>query len=393
MARALWEVISETEHGLCTWHIMKNGIKHLGNLMKDGPNFLSNFKKCMYDNEEETNVEASWRTLLLKYNVEENTWLNSTYQIKEKWAACYMKYAFTLGMRSTQLSESINSDIKSCTRPNLNIKQFERIVKEKRYSELKQDYEMRQKLPRMIIQSSPMIRKLSQEYTPPMFNLFQREWDLIAATNIYKKKMEANGEYVITMVDENGEWRVSYESQIENGELTITCSCRKFEKWGILCCHLLRILFRKDVKLLPNKYILKWLESSNRYKQLCAMLMRLADEASDYPEACSLVYQGVLELSKKVAEIRLNQSPHGPHDSTCEATRLKMKTTFHHQIGFSVVLQQRSQSKNKTTLEEPNGINASISCKTKFEPERFFSQLLLLETLQDLQFYCKALRS
>ena len=215
----------------------------------------------MYDNEEETNFEASWRTLLLKYNVEENMWLNSAYQIKEKWAACYMKYAFTLGMHSTQLSESINSDIKSCTRPNLNInqffKQFERIVKEKRYSELKQDYEMRQKLPRMIIQSSPMIRKLSQEYTPPMFNLFQREWDLIAATNIYKKKMEANGEYLITMVDENGEWRVSYESQIENGELTITCSCRKFEKWGILCCHLLRILFRKDVKLLPNKYILK----------------------------------------------------------------------------------------------------------------------------------------
>ena len=174
-----------------------------------------------------------------------------------------MKYAFTLGMRSTQLSESINSDIKSCTRPNLNInqffKQFERIVKEKRYSELKQDYEMRQKLPRMIIQSSPMIRQLSQEYTPPMFNLFQREWDLIAATNIYKKKKEteAHGEYVITMVDENGEWRVSYESQIENGELTITCSCRKFEQWGILCCHLLRILFHKDVKLLPNKYILK----------------------------------------------------------------------------------------------------------------------------------------
>ena len=40
----------------------------------------------------------------------------------------------------------------------------------------------------MIIQSSPMIRQLSQEYNPPMFNLFQREWDLIASTNIYKKK-------------------------------------------------------------------------------------------------------------------------------------------------------------------------------------------------------------
>ncbi|KAH1232532.1 Protein FAR1-RELATED SEQUENCE 5 [Glycine max] len=210
----------ETKHGLCTWHIMKNGIKHLGNLMKDGSNFLSDFKKCMYDNEEETNFEASWRTLLLKYNVEENTWLNSTYQIKEKWVARYMKYAFTLGKRSTQLSESINSDIKSCISPNLNInqffKQFERIVKEKRYSELKQDYEMRKKLPRMIIQSSPMIRQLSQEYTPPMFNLFQREWDLIAATNIYKKKKEteAHGEYVITM--ESGELVMNPKLRMEN---------------------------------------------------------------------------------------------------------------------------------------------------------------------------------
>jgi len=60
----------------------------------------------------------------VKYNVEENTWLNSIYQRKEKWATCYMKNAFTLGMKSTQLSESINSYIKNCTRPNLNINQF-----------------------------------------------------------------------------------------------------------------------------------------------------------------------------------------------------------------------------------------------------------------------------
>jgi len=57
-----------------------------------------------------------------------------------------MKNAFTLGMRSTQLSESMNSYIKSCTRPNLNINQFfkklEWIVQEKRYNELQHDYEM-----------------------------------------------------------------------------------------------------------------------------------------------------------------------------------------------------------------------------------------------------------
>ena len=40
MAKALNEVMPNTWHGLCTWHIIQNGIKHLGNLMKDGSSLL-----------------------------------------------------------------------------------------------------------------------------------------------------------------------------------------------------------------------------------------------------------------------------------------------------------------------------------------------------------------
>ncbi|XP_075516504.1 protein FAR1-RELATED SEQUENCE 5-like [Primulina tabacum] len=113
MAKALLEVMPEVFHGLCTWHLMQNGIKHLGNLMKDGSHFLADFKRCMYDIDDETRFEEAWNILLEQYNIQKNTWLQSTYNIKEKWAACYMNKAFTLGMRSTQLSESVNSDIKS----------------------------------------------------------------------------------------------------------------------------------------------------------------------------------------------------------------------------------------------------------------------------------------
>ncbi|KAF7841298.1 protein FAR1-RELATED SEQUENCE 5-like [Senna tora] len=44
MAKALREVMPEVYHGLCTWHLMQNGIKHLGNLMKGGSHFLRDFK-------------------------------------------------------------------------------------------------------------------------------------------------------------------------------------------------------------------------------------------------------------------------------------------------------------------------------------------------------------
>jgi zinc finger SWIM domain-containing protein 3 len=101
--------------------VMPNCIKHLSYLMKGESHFLSDFKKCMYEYDDEKQFEESWRTLLVNYNAEEDPWLRRAYSLKEKWASCYMKKAFTLGMRSTQLSESVNADIKSFMNVDLDI--------------------------------------------------------------------------------------------------------------------------------------------------------------------------------------------------------------------------------------------------------------------------------
>ncbi|KAF7814804.1 protein FAR1-RELATED SEQUENCE 5-like [Senna tora] len=72
IAKALQEVLPNTWHGLCTENLMQNGIKHLGNLRKNGSHFLRDFKACMYDYEEETEFEAAWSRLLSHYNIHEN---------------------------------------------------------------------------------------------------------------------------------------------------------------------------------------------------------------------------------------------------------------------------------------------------------------------------------
>ena len=38
---------------------------------------------------------------------------------------------------------------------------------------------------------------------------------------------------------------------------TLSCSCRKFESFGILCRHGLKVLDVLNIKLIPNKYIMK----------------------------------------------------------------------------------------------------------------------------------------
>uniref|UniRef100_A0A7N0U020 Protein FAR1-RELATED SEQUENCE n=1 Tax=Kalanchoe fedtschenkoi TaxID=63787 RepID=A0A7N0U020_KALFE len=112
MAKAIRSVMLGTYHGLCTFHIMLNGIRHLGNLMKDGSSFLTHFQECMYAYSSEEAFEHAWEAMLSKYSVQGNTWLLSIYKIKEKWASCYMNNVHTLGMRSTQLSESYNAELK-----------------------------------------------------------------------------------------------------------------------------------------------------------------------------------------------------------------------------------------------------------------------------------------
>ncbi|XP_028769835.1 protein FAR1-RELATED SEQUENCE 1-like [Neltuma alba] len=301
----------------------------------------------MYHCDEVRVFEEAWKALLSNFNIADNPWLMSIYELKEKWAACYMKDSKTLGIRSTQLNESINSFIKNCTNPKWDINQFleafEQAVVDKRYNELKSDFNSRQKLPRLILKSSTMLQQLSQVHTPPLFDLFQQEYDLRDATCIkerQERKIKEDDDativfdYVITRIDKKGEWTLTFEPPREEKEATITCSCKKFEQWGILCCHALRILYDHDIKLLPHTYISKrWtrearcgvvydnkgkeievdpkLECSNPYKQLCPMLIKLASDASECPETFFMVHQAVLELSNKVSALLIKHSSNG----------------------------------------------------------------------------------
>ena len=83
MAKAVNEVMPNTYHILCIWHIMQNGIKHLGNLMKDGY-FLQIFKTCMFEFNDEIEFEKTWEDMIDTYAIHDRSWLDSIYKWKGK---------------------------------------------------------------------------------------------------------------------------------------------------------------------------------------------------------------------------------------------------------------------------------------------------------------------
>ncbi|XP_042483618.1 protein FAR1-RELATED SEQUENCE 5-like [Macadamia integrifolia] len=181
MTIALTDMWPQTWHGLCTWHLMQNGIKHLGNMMKDGSGFLKDIKKCIYQYDEEEQFDRAWSKLLSENGVMDNAWLRRMYTLRNKWAKCYMKNTFTLGIRSTQLSESLNSDLKDYLKSTLDVvqffKHFERVLNQKRGNELKAEFESRNKLPRLANSMSIVQKQAGELYTPTIYALFQEEYN------------------------------------------------------------------------------------------------------------------------------------------------------------------------------------------------------------------------
>lgn len=66
--------------------------------MKDDPYFLRNFKKLMYEYEDKEIFEEEWNVMISKYLIKDSIWLPRMYKLKKKWAKCYVKLGFTIGM-------------------------------------------------------------------------------------------------------------------------------------------------------------------------------------------------------------------------------------------------------------------------------------------------------
>ncbi|KAJ3708531.1 hypothetical protein LUZ61_012236 [Rhynchospora tenuis] len=78
-----------------------------------GIDMYKEFSECMFNYEDEDDFEKAIKEFATKLEDEEDIrWIKFIYDCKEKWAYCFMKNAYTLGIRSTQANESFNSTLK-----------------------------------------------------------------------------------------------------------------------------------------------------------------------------------------------------------------------------------------------------------------------------------------
>ncbi|CAL4986010.1 unnamed protein product [Urochloa decumbens] len=108
MEIAIMEIMPETTHLWCKWHVFKDARIELGPIYRENSAFGDEFHKVITDMLIMSEFNSAWKQFLKKYNLKGHHYMVRSYDKRKKWAKCYNKGKFCAGMTSTQRSESAN---------------------------------------------------------------------------------------------------------------------------------------------------------------------------------------------------------------------------------------------------------------------------------------------
>lgn len=329
---AVAQVLPETRHRFCKSAIFRETQEKLAQLYQSHPTFEIEFKKCINDTETIDEFESCWQSLLERYYVMGNEWLQSMYSARQQWLPVSMRDTFFGEISKSDGSEGLNlffdGYVNASTTIQMLMKQYEKAIASWHDMELKADYETTNTMP-VLKTPSPMEKQAANLYTRRIFMKFQEE--LVETLANPATKIDDSGTVSTYRVAKFGEDHKAHTVTFNSFEMKASCSCQMFEYSGIICRHILAVFRAKNVLTLPSQYILKrWtinaksgvvsdehaseLQNSSqdsltmRYNNLRQEAIKYVEEGAKSIHIYNVAMDALKEASKKVAAVK----NHGP---------------------------------------------------------------------------------
>ncbi|XP_015571858.1 protein FAR1-RELATED SEQUENCE 9 [Ricinus communis] len=334
---AVAQVLPDTRHRYSKHGILRETQEKMAHIYQTHPTFEIEFKKCINETETIDEFELSWQTLLQRYYVMDNEWLQSMHNARQQWVPVYMRNTFFGELSVTEASGDLNSFfdgfVTASTTIQMLIKQYEKAVASWHEKELKADYDTTNTMP-VLKTPSPMEKQAANLYTRKIFMKFQEE--LVETLANPATKIDDSGTISTYRVAKFGEEIKAHTVSFNSFEMKASCSCQMFEYKGIICRHVLAVFRGKNVLTLPTQYILKrWTRNvksgavlderaselpTNSRESLTVRYNNLRQEAIKYVEEgaksihiYNVAMDALQDAAKKVAAVK-NKSPGATQD-------------------------------------------------------------------------------
>lgn len=322
---AIMQVFPNTRHRFCKWHIFTQCQEKLSHVLLQHPHFEAVFHKSVNLSESPEEFESCWHSLVDKYDLRENNWLQALYADRRQWVPVYLHDTFFAEMSITQRNDSMNSYfdgyVNASTHLNQFFKLYEKALESRHEREVKADFDTMNTSP-VLKTPSPMEKQASEFYTRKIFARFQDE--LVNTLTFMASKVDDDEEVTTYQVSKFGEEHRAYHVRFNVLEMKATCSCQMFEFSGLLCRHVLAVFRVTNVLRLPSHYILKrWTRSARsnvrleervgdtyhsyleshtvRYNTLRHEAFKFVDEGAESIETYNVAMAALAEAANKVA--------------------------------------------------------------------------------------------
>ncbi|CAB4276797.1 unnamed protein product [Prunus armeniaca] len=321
LKEAIAEVLPDSRHCLCLWHILGKIPEKLGYVIRQHDKFMVKFNKCIFKSWTNEQFEKRWWKMVERFNLRDDVWFQSLYEDREQWIPTYMRDIFLAGMSTTQRSESINSFFDKYMQRKTTLKEFleqyKTILREKYEEEVKADFETWHKQP-ALRSPSPFGKQMATMYTHAIFKKFQVE--VLGVVACHPKKETEDGAiktFRVQDFEEDQDFVVAWNEMTSD----ISCFCHSFEFNGFLCRHVMIVLQMSGVHTIPSQYILKrWTKNAKnrqtlregsasvdcrvkRYNDICERAFKLSDEGSLSQESYNIAFNALEEALRSCESI------------------------------------------------------------------------------------------
>ncbi|XP_034703422.1 protein FAR1-RELATED SEQUENCE 3-like [Vitis riparia] len=320
---AVAHVFPETRHCICKWHILREGQERLAHIYLAHPSFYGELYSCINFSETIEDFESSWASLLDRYDLQKNEWLQAVYNARRQWAPVYFRGTFFAAISSNQgVSSFFDGYVNQQTTIPVFFKQYERALENSLEKEIEADYDTICTNP-VLKTPSPMEQQAANLYTKKVFAKFQEE---LVETFVYTaNKVEDDGVASKYRVAKYELDHKAYMVTLNVSEMKASCSCQMFEYSGILCRHILTVFTVTNVLTLPFHYILKrWTRNAKtgvgsdeqeldqhgiesltvRFNNLCREAIKYAEEGAIAVDTYNAAMGVLREGGKKIAAVK-----------------------------------------------------------------------------------------
>ncbi|XP_019179706.1 PREDICTED: protein FAR1-RELATED SEQUENCE 5-like [Ipomoea nil] len=261
MKIAIAQVLPNCRHRFCMWHIITKVNEKIGSDLVKDVQFCNKLNGIVWN--ETISVgefEVQWHLLMEKYNLTTHRWFTKLYTEREFWIPAYFTDLPMSGLlRTTSRSEAENNVYGNCSRPHFSLvefyMQYESVLETQRYKQSKLNAESEGYLPDF---KTPLAleRYLAQMFTIKIFYELQQE---IEAGCFYCRVVGIREEGEVITYDIRGEGTATYTVQYTPVGNHASCSCKLFERLGLVCRHMFLVFRDAQIKSLPLDYVLpRW---------------------------------------------------------------------------------------------------------------------------------------